>query len=40
MTIGVYSHVQAESRRLVVEKLAAILGLNGPNLEPVSQLIQ
>ena len=40
MTIGVYSHVQAESRRLVVEKLAAILDLNGPNLHPVSPLIQ
>jgi len=40
ITIGVYSHVQAESRREVVEKLASILDATGPNLEPISQLIQ
>jgi integrase len=32
ITIGVYSHVQAESRRQVVEKLATILDATGPNL--------
>jgi len=31
ITIGVYSHVQAESRRAVVEKVASVLDLNGPN---------
>jgi hypothetical protein len=40
MTIGVYSHVQAESRREVIEKLASILDATGAKLEPLSQLIQ
>lgn len=37
VTIGVYSHVQAESRREVVEKVASILDLNGPNHQTMSQ---
>jgi len=40
ITLSVYSHVQAESRREVVEKLASILDAAGPKLEPMSQLIQ
>ena len=39
-TIGVSSHVSAESRRAVVEKLASILDLNGPNYVPGTQSIQ
>lgn len=33
MTIGVYSHVQAESRRSAVERLASVLDLSGPKYE-------
>lgn len=40
MTIGVYSHVQAESRRQVVERLASVLDLNGPKEVKFDQLIQ
>lgn len=40
ITIGVYSHVQAESRREVVEKVASILDLNGPNPQTISQVIK
>ena len=37
ITIGVYSHVQAESRRAVVEKVASVLDLDGPNQQTMSQ---
>lgn len=40
VTIGVYSHVQVESRRAVVEKVASVLDLDGPNRNTVSQLNQ
>jgi integrase len=40
VTIGVYSHVNAEARRGVVEKLASILDLNGPKFESIGQVIQ
>jgi integrase len=40
VTIGVYSHVQVESRRAVVEKVASVLDLDGPNRIAVSQLNQ
>jgi len=40
ITIGVYSHVQAESRRAVVEKVASILDLDGANQKAMSQSIQ
>jgi hypothetical protein len=37
ITIGVYSHVQAESRRAVVEKIASVLDLDGPNQQTTGQ---
>jgi integrase len=40
ITIGVYSHVQAESRRAVVEKVASVLDLDGPNQQTMSQTNQ
>jgi integrase len=40
VTIGLYSHANAESRRLVVERVASILDLNGPIPEPITQRIQ
>ena len=40
VTIGVYSHVQVESRRAVVEKVASVLDLDGPNRNTVSALNQ
>jgi integrase len=40
ITIGVYCHVQAESRRAVVEKVASVLDLDGPNQQSMSQSIQ
>lgn len=40
MTIGVYSHVQVESRRELVDKLASILCPNVPNVVPMSERIQ
>jgi len=36
ITIGVYSHVQAESRRAVIERVASILDLNGPKPQTIS----
>jgi integrase len=40
MTIGVYSHVQVESRRGLVDRLASILCPNVPNLVDMSKIIQ
>jgi integrase len=40
ITIGLYSHVQAESRRNAVEKIASILDCFGPNTEPLTPRIQ
>lgn len=40
ITIGIYGHVQAESRRAVVEKLASILAPDGPNQKAISQSTQ
>jgi integrase len=40
ITLSVYSHVQVESRRAVVEKVASVLDLDGPNRNTVSQLNQ
>lgn len=38
VTISVYSHIQVESRRGVVDKLASILDLDGPNQKTMRQL--
>lgn len=40
VTIGVYSHVNAQARRDVVEKVASVLASNGLNLEPITPIIQ
>jgi integrase len=40
ITLGVYSHVQIESRRAVVEKVASVLDLDRPNRNVTSQLNQ